>query len=275
MLVSSARVSSWRSGLEVNSSLTATATGCANDGLRPASAALAAHHCARRRTREWSGVCAEGGGRTCECRFLHDLQVITLPSAALDRDTSCEPRPPSTSRSARRSTGRRPGAGRADAVTVRREDARPLFCQAEPCRRLSGFPAQRHVQADDGGIGKAQRRRPVGPVAPHRHGRRPGKQLSLWAGLFPQFALRRRSGVSSGSTLPPGGTHPRTRCSTSSTCSNPGSMTHTSAASGSIACRRASSNPARAPSDSHTAGAPTQPLPKPSDRVHGGSPGPH
>lgn len=122
----------------------------------------------------------------------------------------------------------------ADAVAIIGKDALPLLVKAEPGSGLALFPSEWGRRVDDGGVGKSQGGRPVGSVRPHCHGRGFFQQGGPQSSFFQQFLAAATRGASPGSTLPPGGTHPRTRCLTSSTCSEAGSVTQTSAANGSI-----------------------------------------
>lgn len=129
----------------------------------------------------------------------------------------------------------------------------PTARRARTSAGLPRFAAQRHVAAHDRGIGKTQRRRPVGPVRTHGGSRRPWQQFHPYAGLLGELAGCGGARRLARFDLPPGGTQPRHRCFTSRTWSKAWSVTQTSAASGSPGWCCARSSHARASSSSRAA----------------------
>ncbi len=103
----------------------------------------------------------------------------------------------------------------------------PLLIEGEPARRLPALPTQRHIEIAYRGVRQAKRRRPVRAVGTHADRGRHIQQFRVQPGLLDQFACCGGAGCLSRSTLPPGGTQPRTRCLTSRTCPKSGSVTQT------------------------------------------------
>lgn len=122
----------------------------------------------------------------------------------------------------------------AKTVAILGKRALPRLVQVEPPRRLAPFSAERSVAVDYGGIGQAS----VGDQSARYERTETAAGIGSNSPDNPVSSASSRAaalrGVSPGSTVPPGGTQPRTRCRTRRTSRKDGWVTQTSAASGGI-----------------------------------------